>query len=103
MSSNTEGVFTTGSVSEKESMEYFIDGLKQASSAARQLAMLQSHGIWADISKMLDEMNNSGVRIANSKPLSRQETIHILDERETRMSLALDAQRTKVKPKIIMS
>lgn len=80
-------------VSEAESLEFFVEGLKQSSSAARQLARLQDHPIWDDISKILDEMNNSGVELAHSKPLSRQGTLNALDIRQNKMAVKLEEKR----------
>ena len=86
-------------VSEKESMEFLSEGLKKASSAARQLAAAQNHPIWADISKMLEEMQRSCIDLARSKALSRTQTLKILDHRETLMSNALDKTRAASEPK----
>lgn len=80
-------------ISEVESMEFFVEGLKQASSAAIQLARAQDHPIWHDISLILDEMNNRGVELANSKPLSRFKTLELLNAREKKMSNTLDEKR----------
>lgn len=102
MSNQTDGIFVAP-VTEKESIEFFREGLKQASSAARQLASAQSHPIWDDISKILDEMHNNGMKLILGKPLSRQNTLMILDRREKVMSDKLDAERTPTKPKLVVN
>ena len=43
-------------VTEKESIEFMSEGLKQAASAARELAVAQNHPIWADIALLLMEL-----------------------------------------------
>lgn len=101
MSQNTEGGFTT-LVTEKESMEFFMEGLKKASSAARQLAVLQNHFIWHDISKLLNDMHDDGVKLARGKALSRFETLEIVNAREKALTQKVEAERAPSKPKLIV-
>lgn len=78
-------------VSEKESMEFMNEGLLKASSAARQLARIQNHPIWFDVSILLDEIRNNGINLANSKSLGRQKTLKILDIRENALNKKMNA------------
>ena len=93
----------SGYVSEKETIEFFNEGLLQASSAARQLAKAQKHEIWKDISILCDQIHNTGIHLAKSKPLSRQQTLQILDRREAAMSNKMDDNRPVAKPKFLLN
>ena len=93
--------FVSSYIEPKETMEYFSEGLRQAADAARRLADSQSHEIWKDISLLLNELHNTGVKLSRSKSLGRQKTLQILDNRETVMNKKLDDKR--VKPKFLMN
>ena len=93
----------TSYVSEKESIEYMLEGLKQASSAARQLGKAQSHPIWVDIGMLMDEIHNRCLQLSTAKSMSRQRTLQILDSRENVMSKELDKTRLQAKPKFLLN
>lgn len=76
-------------VNEKETMEFFCEGLLKASSSARELAIVQNHPIWHDVSLLLDEIRNKGVDLSKEKSLGRQKTLQILDIRENIMNKTL--------------
>ena len=80
-------------ISEKETFEFLKEGLRQAASAAAELADVQSHPIWLDISRLLDEMHNNAVSLYRSKPLSRSDVLSMLSVREKNMLNALDEKR----------
>lgn len=80
-------------IGESESMEFFVEGLKKAQSAARELAKAQMHPIWMDISVLLEELQKNGIEFAHSKPLSRTSTLNFLDERESVTTKKLDTNR----------
>lgn len=90
-------------VTEKESIEFMSEGLKQAASAARELAIAQNHPIWQDIALILMELRLHGIQIATGKSLGRQKTLQVLDQYETIMSNKLDEGRPQQKPKIILN
>ena len=90
-------------VTTKETIEFFSEGLRQAASAARQLAKAQNHPIWMDISCLLDELHNSGVELSRKKSLGRQKTLQILDRYETTMSDKLEESRSVRKPKFLLN
>lgn len=82
-------------ITEKETMEFFSEGLKQAESAARQLGILQNHFIWHDISSLLQSLRSHGIKLARSKPLTRSNVLSMLDIRQKRMAGDLDGKRPK--------
>lgn len=95
-------MLATSIVSEKETIEYFSEGLKQAASAARELAIAQNHQVWADIAILCMELRLYGIKLASEKALTRQKTLQILDHRENVMSKGLDDKRILEKQKILL-
>ena len=93
--------FELSRVSEKESMQYFSEGLRQAASAANALAHAQRHPIWFDIEKLLSELHNQGVMLSRAKSLTRMETLNILDARQKANSGTLNEHR-ETKSKLII-
>lgn len=88
-------------INEKEALEYFVEGLRRASSRAKEMGRLQNHEIWMDISKICEEMLLSGVMIAESRPMGRMEVLAMINRREKRMGAKRDAEANP-KPKLIM-
>ena len=82
-------------LSEKETFEYLKEGLRQASSAAAELAEVQRHPIWDDISSLLDELHNNAVQMYKSKPLTRSTVLSMLDVRQKVMNDKLEDGRPK--------
>lgn len=82
-------------ITERETFEFFSEGLRQSASAASQLAELQKHAIWEDISSLLMELHNNGVEMYKSKPLSRFDVLQMLDTRQNVMSDKLEDTRPK--------
>lgn len=82
-------------ITEKETFEFFSEGLRQSASAASQLAELQKHAIWEDISTLLMQLHNNGIEMYKSKPLARFDVLGMLDKRQTVMSDKLENQRPK--------
>lgn len=95
--------FVTSIVTEKESIEFMSEGLKQAASAARELAVAQNHPIWADIALLCMELRVHGLQLANGKSIGRQKTLQIMDNYETMMSKKLDEVRPQPKPKFLLN
>ena len=94
MSNPTDGKFVT-SISEQQTLEYFSEGLKQAASAAKQLALAQNAPIWARIAITCMDLRLAGLKLAHAKSISRQKTLQILDDREKIMSYKLEEGRPK--------
>jgi len=84
-------------ISERETLEFFNEGLKEAASAARQLGLAQEHPIWTDISTLCDHIRSQGIQLFTSRGLSWTETLKILDDRQNMTSGVLDAKRKPAK------
>ena len=64
-----------GAMSERESIEAFIEGAKKASSAAREMAAAFNDKEWEDTATMLDGMRINGVKLSQMRGMSRLETL----------------------------
>ena len=95
-----DGAIALTPISEKESMEFFDDGLKYAADRARQLAKKQSHPIWADIALILEEMRDKGKKIAEGKSMGRLDVLAHMAIREGKA--AQSALPAAKKSKIIL-
>ena len=82
-------------ITEKETLEFFSEGLKQAASAAQQLAIAQNHSIWARIALTCMNIRLVGLKLASAKSLNRQTTLQILDRYEDVTSDKLEENRPK--------
>lgn len=100
---NIAETFVAPVVSEKETIEYFSEGLKQAASAARELAIAQNHPVWADIALLCMEIRLCGLKMATDKSLGRQKMLQLLDDRETIMPKTLADSRPPQKPKFLLN
>jgi len=87
-------------ITEKETIEFFSEGLKQAASAAKDLAVEQNHPIWGQIALACSELRLYGIQLANGKYIGRQKALQILDLREKKMSDNLEKSRPQ---KLIVS
>lgn len=80
---------------EKEALERFSDGLKKASSRARQLGHAQKSKHWLKIASGLELIRVNGLKMANGKPLSRQEVIEKIDSRQNYLLKKQQAEQGK--------
>jgi len=64
-----------GTMSERESIEAFIEGAKKASSAAREMAKEYNDPEWEETARMLDGMRVNGVQLSGMRGMSRLETL----------------------------
>lgn len=64
-----------GTMSERESIEAFIQGAKKCASAARELAKDTEDAEWEERANMLDSIRENGVKLANMRGMSRLETL----------------------------
>lgn len=55
-------------ISERQTFEYFIQGVKKAKSAARELAKLNSSNSWVSIRSALGQIEKSATVLYNAKP-----------------------------------
>lgn len=60
----------------------FVDGLKTAAGSAHQLAHAQENPNWLKIRDLLENLVESGQKMAVSKSMPRQEVIRELDIRQ---------------------
>lgn len=62
-------------MSERETMEAFVDGSKKAASAAKELAIACSNPEWDTVVHTLNAMRDGGRQLANMRSMSRLETL----------------------------
>ncbi len=55
-------------ITESQTIEYFLNGIKKAKSAARELARVNSSGSWIKIRSVLGEIERSGKHLYTAKP-----------------------------------
>ena len=64
-----------GKMSERESIEAFIEGAKKAASAAREMAATFDDKEWEDTAQMLDGIRINGVKLSQMRGMSRLEAM----------------------------
>lgn len=69
-------------MSEPETLNYFVDGLKKAAGAAHALAHAQENPNWLKVRDMLESLIEKGQRLALAKSMPRNEVIRQLDIRQ---------------------
>lgn len=62
-------------INEKETMQYFINGLQKARSAAKDLAILNQRSAWSQIIVGLDQMLSHAKTLFEGKAQTREETL----------------------------
>lgn len=67
-------------ISEKQTMEYFLQGVKKAKSAARELASLNSSKSWLSIRGTLGQIERNAVKIFESKAQTRLQTLVLANQ-----------------------
>lgn len=65
----------TEKMSERETMEAFIEGAKKSASAARELAKETQDPHWLNVAGTLESMSDGGQKLANMKSMNRLETL----------------------------
>lgn len=65
-----------------ETIERFVEGLKQAASAARGLASLKTKKDWEKVAMLLERLRSQGMNLSTAGGMTRQETLLRLDKRE---------------------
>lgn len=68
-------------VSEPEMLLRFVDGLKIAAGSSHQLAHAQENPNWLKIRDMLENLIESGQKMAMAKSMPRYEVLQELDAR----------------------
>lgn len=62
-------------ISEKQTIEYFMQGAKKAKSAARELAGLNSTNSWTKIRSALGQIEKNAMKLYTDKPQTRLQTL----------------------------
>ena len=88
-------------ITEKQTLEFFNEGLKQASDYAKRMGKSQGHEIWSDISIICDHIRQQGMALFRAKGLSWSETLKIIDNRLKMTSGVLESKRKQQKKFII--
>jgi hypothetical protein len=65
----------TGEMSERDSMEAFVEGAKKAASAAKELAKACNSVEWENVVTTLNALRDGGRQLANMRSMSRLETL----------------------------
>lgn len=65
----------TETMSERESLDAFVDGAKKAAYAARELAKELDNADWVSTAEMLEAIRDNGVRLTKMKSMTRLETM----------------------------
>jgi hypothetical protein len=77
-------------MSEKESKERFIQGLKKAASYAREIARLTGSPMWKQIAFTVDEIRRNGTKLMSMTAITRFDALKMLDVREQKISAELN-------------
>lgn len=67
-----------------ESAERFVEGLKQAASCARELAVLLQFPMWLQVAIGIDQLRHNGMDIIKSNPLTEKEINELIEQVRTR-------------------
>lgn len=62
-------------ISEKQTIEYFVGGLKKAQAAAKQLAVLNQRSAWNRVASTLDVILINAKKLYEGKPQTRLQTL----------------------------
>lgn len=65
---------------EKDSIERFIQGLKKAASAARELTKIMKYPMWDQIAISMDGIRQKGELMIRGKALTRQEVLRKIED-----------------------
>lgn len=69
--------FTTSEI-----LERYSDGLRKASSRAREMFTLTNNRMWIDIANSLEGIRKNGETMAISKALTRTQVLDLLDKKK---------------------
>ena len=72
---NGSVVKPTEVMTERETMEAFVDGARKAASAARELSIACDDPSWETVAGTLDAMRHGGKQLMDMKSMSRLETL----------------------------
>lgn len=86
-------VFMSKETTEKEAISRFNEGLLKAVSRAKQLGHAQKSNSWLTIAMRLEEIRVNGMRMATSKPLTRQQVLDLTDRRQKHLMAKTQAEQ----------
>ncbi len=69
-------------ITEKQTFEYFSNGVKKAKSAARELATLNERGDWIKIRSVLGQIERNAEKLYNSRSQTRLQTLALAEKIE---------------------
>ena len=67
-------------ISEDQTIQYFIQGLKKAKSAARELAKLNQTTSWTKVRSMLGRLEHNAMKLYTDKPQTRLQTLTLANQ-----------------------
>ena len=62
-------------ITEKQTMEYFLQGAKKAKSAARSLGLIDQSSAWTRVRSQLAQCEKNAQKLFTGKPQTRTETL----------------------------
>ncbi len=62
-------------ISEKQTIEYFLQGAKKAKAAARELASLNQTNAWTAVRSQLGQLEKTAMKLFTDKPQTRLQTL----------------------------
>lgn len=69
-------------ITEKQTIEYFMQGAKKAKSAARELASLNSSGSWIKIRSAIAQIEKTAQKLYTDKPQTQLQTLALANKIE---------------------
>lgn len=67
-------------ISEAQTMEYFLHGIKKAKSAARELAYLNQTKSWTAVRSQLGQIERNAQKIFIDRPQTRLQTLALANQ-----------------------
>lgn len=66
-------------ISEAQTIEYFVNGIRKAKSAARELAKFNSSNSWVQIRATLGQIEKNARKMYTDKPQTRLQTLSLAE------------------------
>lgn len=67
-------------INERETIEYFMNGLRKSRAAAKELATLNKKKTWNQIAATIDVLLVNAHKLYNSKPQTRLQTLSLANK-----------------------
>ncbi len=75
-------------ISEKQTIEYFLQGAKKAKAAARELASLNKTNAWTAVRSQLGQLEKTALKLFSDKPQTRLQTLSLAAQIESKAEKA---------------